>query len=482
MIRIKYKSMALGQIHTGSDSNTGTLRQLRREMVFLSNPKQIQSRFSESQRKLRRQAVALLLLRLWQKMEDKARVTIYSEIAATLVVASSQRNKESMLNFLCQRLGIRQITTAPDGHFDVVDILELFNDEELSQLIREEHQYIIAVFRKLKDEDKDWQKQNKKKAKISQSTLFDDASGEINPVDVIEEELVKVQQQLVNTSVSLQLFDFVPVISGNSVRGALRRLCMYDFYKQLGISDVFDAIYHMTNTGGIIEKAKEEKIKTKGVEAVVPHQDEVIDTAAKLWSKIKKNLGVRSAIGIEDLDMRNKLIDLCPMIGLFGTAIGNQTIQGELRMGDMVPVCYENNTGEISYHNYLDTTFGTRLDSEKLENKLNIISEEGKAKETHQMMYQYEVFAKGTPFNHSIGCTSNKDLIVSAFWRMVRLFEQNPYVCAKSSVGKGEVDLSELISQIPEGSDQLYLDHLHKNTDYIKSYFDAMEIEKLASA
>lgn len=146
------------------------------------------------------------------------------------------------------------------------------------------------------------------------------------------------------------------------------------------------------------------------------------------------------------------------MIGLFGAAVGNQTIQGDLKVGQAKLKCMENNNGQISYHDCVEVIFATRLDSSKLENDLEIIGEDSN---THQMKYEYEVYAAGSEFVHNFACVSDNPLIISAFWRMLRLFKESPYITAKGSVGHGEIDLSGII--IPENADYLYMQHVTNN-------------------
>ena len=100
----------------------------------------------------------MLLLKVWNHWEDKARVTIYDELAGHLLAATATTTKQGFLNLLLKRLGIRSLTEKADTGLDAVDLLDLFSDEELLQTIRAEHQYILAVFRKLKDDDRDFAK------------------------------------------------------------------------------------------------------------------------------------------------------------------------------------------------------------------------------------------------------------------------------------------------------------------------------------
>jgi hypothetical protein len=201
---------------------------------------------------------------------------------------------------------------------------------------------------------------------------------------------------------------------------------MYDFCQLAGITNMPPNIYHQLFTGGTIN----------------------------------------DSTGFEDIGKRLEVIDNCPMLGLFGSAIGNQTLQGELKVGQAKLICSENRNGSGSYHDNIDIIFATRLDSAKLETDIVI---DGEDKETHQMKYEYEVFASGSEFAHSFGCTTDKPLLVSAFWHLIGLFKNHPYITAKSSIGHGEIDLSEI--EIPDNSNKIYLDHMAENAEKIKEYW-----------
>lgn len=68
MLKLNYTFRALQPLHTGSDENLGILRTLRREKTLVRNPQPIYTRFLPEQKRLKRQAVALLLARLWEEL------------------------------------------------------------------------------------------------------------------------------------------------------------------------------------------------------------------------------------------------------------------------------------------------------------------------------------------------------------------------------------------------------------------------------
>lgn len=160
MIKIEYTFTAKDPIHTGSNERLGILRSLRRQTVIVDDKKEFKSRFLPEQAKLKRLAVALLLFRLWNKMENKDRYTIYDEMSSKLLASTSAPTKEEFLQALCRRLDIRESTSDAPRRFDMIDILDLFDDEELLSLIRKESLYIMQLFRRIKDETIVWHKQH----------------------------------------------------------------------------------------------------------------------------------------------------------------------------------------------------------------------------------------------------------------------------------------------------------------------------------
>lgn len=448
MIKIDYVITTQEPLHHGGSDKFGTLTPFNREKVTLPNPVSVKTKFGkgDSQQKLKRQALSLILIQLWNRMDNKSRVTIYDEIASKLLASSSAQTKFQFLNLMCQKLGVRSITQKDDGQsLDVVDLLDLFSDEELLQLIRDEHQFIIATFRKLKDENILFKQATKdpaqaKKAKAKMQSLFgspqkfDEETGFIDPIATIESELHEIILNPANEELCKKHFDTIPYVSGNGIRGLLRRLVMRDFCNLAGVTEVNPNMYHQLFTGGNISEST----------------------------------------GIENLEQRAELINMCPMIGLFGSAIGSQTIQGNLIVGGAYPLCKERGTGEQSYHEILDILFATRLDSSKQEESIKILYDEEKT--ANQMKYEYEVIVQGAKLSHLFICKSEKELLQSAFWRMLILFKENPYICAKSSIGHGRLDLSDI--DIPEKADKLYLKHIEENKEKIVAYISSKKDKK----
>jgi hypothetical protein len=430
MEKINYKFTSVQPVHTGADKSLGILKQLRRGKVALPESLPVLSRFRTNQQNVRRSAIALFLLRLWYNIEDRARVTIYNEVRAKLIASTSARNKEEFFTLLCDKLGILSVRST-NSIFETIDILQLFDHEELFQIIRNENQWIMALFRKMKDEYTEANKGKKKEKSASGISLFGTTEEEPDdPITELEKLLLTILTQKPEEIPGMaKCYEHVPEISGNSIRGLLRRLVMYDFCEITGISSLDAKIYHQLFTGGTLSEST----------------------------------------GLEDIEKREEFGRMCPAIKLFGSAIGNMTIQGDLIVGMAKLLCSENGTGKESYRNFVDIQFGTRLDSEKTEDKIDVRNEDGK--ETHQMFYEYEVYIPGTVFEHSFGLRPCNDVVEGCFHRMLQIFCANPYICAKSSVGNGEIDLSALEARIDNRKADAYIAYLIENKEAIQRYF-----------
>lgn len=225
-------------------------------------------------------------------------------------------------------------------------------------------------------------------------------------------------------------YDQVPYISGNSIRGLNRRLAMKDFCNRVGIDKLDKDVYHQLFTGG----------------------------------------NITESTGFEDIVKRQELIAMCPMLGLFGSAIGNMTIQGSLKVGAARLKCQENGTGPLSYWELVETNFATRLDSSKTEYDIDIDeSNPEKRKSANQMKYEYEAFVKGSEFDSVMAETSGNDLLLGAFWHMINLFCDYGYIAGNSARDNGLVKLN-----VDREDDRanMYIDYLEANKSQIKKYFN----------
>lgn len=197
----------------------------------------------------------------------------------------------------------------------------------------------------------------------------------------------------------------IPYISGNSIRGKIRRLLMRDFLDLVGFTIQNAKLHHALFSGGVLESTEENT-------------------------------------GLIDLVTRKRVRELLPPAAIFGCALGNQMIQGILTVEHMFPICEEYRSYlPAAYQNdaralqpirvFTDQSFITRRDDLREERK--------KDEQAVQMKVDYECFAPGTKFYHRFILQLANPVQRSCFGRMLDLFAQMPYLGGRSSSGDGKV-------------------------------------------
>ena len=224
----------------------------------------------------------------------------------------------------------------------------------------------------------------------------------------------------------------IPYISGNALRGRLRRMSFLDLFQLIGFKMENLKLHHVLFSGGTLES-----VNSKDV-------------------------------GTIDFELRREIRDTLPMLSLLGTAIGNQIMAGKLIVGNIVPICKELNpifgTEEThSIFEFLDQSFQTRKDDLHLEKT--------KDETATQMLYEFEVFVPGTVFSHSFTLEDPTDLEVSAFGRMMELFKKSPYIGAMKATGMAEFEV--LYPNLP--SSELYVSFVKDNKDKIVAVLRDLE-------
>lgn len=197
----------------------------------------------------------------------------------------------------------------------------------------------------------------------------------------------------------------IPYISGNGIRGKLRRLAMKDFIDMLEYEITNTKLHHALFSGGVLESTSD-------------------------------------AIGAIDLSFRKKVRELMPPVAIFGCALGNQMIQGNLIVEHMWPICEE-------YKEYLPSTYQNDprasqpirifTDQSFLTRRDDLKAEREEGEQAVQMKVDYECFVPGTKFYHRFVLQLPDELQKSCFGRILDLFELMPYVGGRSSSGEGKV-------------------------------------------
>lgn len=190
----------------------------------------------------------------------------------------------------------------------------------------------------------------------------------------------------------------LPLISGNAIRGMLRRRLMRDLLERLDYRAVSPKLHHALHTGGLLEAA---------------------------------DAGT-------DLAFRRRLRDTIPPLGLLGSAIGNDMLDGSLHCRFAVPVCAESRWWlaaqghddarlALPVRSFRDFTFTTRRDDLRA------------GEEAHQMIVTFEVFAPGTAFAHSFLVKHGTAPEHAALAHGIDLWREEPTIGGKAGSGFGEL-------------------------------------------
>lgn len=246
---------------------------------------------------------------------------------------------------------------------------------------------------------------------------------------------------VVNPTTGEEEIDNIPAIHGNAIRGYLRRLIMEDYLTLLDYKLDSKKIYHFLFTGGLLE-------------AVDPKDKGAVNLTLKK-------------------DLRGKI----PPISLLGSALGNQMIQGKLKIGIADIVCsetkhfIENYEGsDFSAYNLKSTDFGTRLDDLR---EVKETEEENKEKEqAHQMKYEFETIIRGTKFTHEISLEDCTDVEKACFKRMMNLWAERPYLGGKSGTGYGKIQFN--YPKLDELSEEPYLQYIQENKEDMVALLDEL--------
>jgi len=229
----------------------------------------------------------------------------------------------------------------------------------------------------------------------------------------------------------------IPVLSGNAIRGVLRRELMADMLMQLDYKLTNTKIYHMLFSGGMLETVDEK------------------------------------STGVIDIELKRKIRRTIPPIAVLGSSLGNQIFEGKLKVNMALPICKELKDflpediqikPQTSVYEFLDWTFTTRRDE---------LHEERKEDEqATQMMVNFEVFAPGTTFYHEFILNDATEVEHAVLVRMLNLWQYKPYIGGKSAIGLGKLKLNYDYNREDE---KPYMDFLSKNKDKMTALLKELE-------
>lgn len=229
----------------------------------------------------------------------------------------------------------------------------------------------------------------------------------------------------------------IPYLSGNSIRGKLRRLIMRDLFDLVGFETENPKVHHALFSGGMLESTEENT-------------------------------------GVIDLAFRKTIRETLPPVSLLGCALGNQMIAGILTVEHLWPICEEykiylpekflsDKRASAHIRTFTDQSFITRRD--------DLRAERAEDEQAVQMKIDYECFVPGTKFYHRFIVQLPDAVQLSCMGRILDLFALMPYVGGRSSSGDGKVSLN--YPDKPDGS--LYLDFVAENKEQILMVLNKLE-------
>ncbi len=225
----------------------------------------------------------------------------------------------------------------------------------------------------------------------------------------------------------------IPVLSGNSIRGTLRRIGAKYLLKRIGLESVKDTTYYTLFSGGSLKKGESAEL-----------------TDIRLKREIRENI---------------------PLLSIFGTAIGQQMIQSRLMVGMGIPIAKETEgmTGIKddnlkSVWDLLQEVPYTRLDD--LESKSQDTKE---SEDKQQMRYTIETIIAGAELHHSFELRGMTDIEMGCFYSTLREFMKSPYLGGMSRTGHGLVKMDYALE---EKYIALYEAFLEKNKERIRKFIE----------
>lgn len=261
-------------------------------------------------------------------------------------------------------------------------------------------------------------------------------------------KLIHVQPTIVKNSLTGELeIDNIPCIHGNAIRGRLRRLIMEDYLDNVDYELKSKKVYHFLYTGGILES---------------------LDNKDKGSINLSKKRDIRKYI---------------PPISLLGSALGNQMIQGKLKVGMGNIVCDETKhyisekcNDTFSAYSLKGEDFGIRLDDLEIGRQIpeNQDTEKIETEEEQhtQMKYEFETLIRGTKFTHEFVLEDMLPYEKGCFKRMLELWNERPYIAGKNNTGYGYIDFQ--YNGLDELDSQIYLDYLETNKKDIQEFLEGL--------
>lgn len=196
----------------------------------------------------------------------------------------------------------------------------------------------------------------------------------------------------------------IPALHGNAMRGLLRDIGAQHMLEtvEFPAKELPTHVFHMLFTGGALTKST-------------------------------------SRLSVEE---KREIRERLPLLSIFGTAMGNEMLQGKLIVSSVYPMCKELGNGEKSYNDMVQIVRYTRMDDIK-----KVYGEDFVAKqeeETSQMFYDIEVLVKGTDLTWEVYLDSDNDIERACFEQLLSDFIRKPYIGGASRAGHGKVSIENM--------------------------------------
>lgn len=159
-----------------------------------------------------------------------------------------------------------------------------------------------------------------------------------------------------------------------------------------------------------------------------------------------------------DIDQARNIREKLPFVSLFGGGVGNQILEGCLKVGFGYPACeetvniintslFENSVLEMKSGEFTSDIEFSRMDDSKHSlgsDYLEDAGDAGKKKSgsaSTQMRFEVEHLVPGTQLYQEVFLDTNK-LEEGVFWNTLKEFAKSPYLGGMSSKGFGKVDFN----------------------------------------
>lgn len=233
----------------------------------------------------------------------------------------------------------------------------------------------------------------------------------------------------------------VPVVSGNAIRGVLRRLIMADLIERVGYipsgAKGQVRLYHSLFAGGVLEAVDEKDS------------------------------------GYIDLALKRKIREILPPVALLGTAIRNQMLEGKLDVAYAVPRAKELAGFLRADEAYPITAILGDLQKQTFNTRRDEMAQDAKADggSSSQMLHTWWYIPPGTVFQHGFTLMNPSKVEEACLAHMINLWRMRPRLGAKAGTGNAEVrlDYRDVPAALP------YLDFVAEHNDDILKMLQALE-------